>query len=149
VLAANGECTECRRIFVFQPDEFARRARPDIPARRRERCHRQRIWRARYGRIRILGKIWNLAGAARTVTGVVKDSGANLLAEADSIQAYVPIEGLDVERSALILRTRADPAPLVHMIPEGAARQDADTLPMHYLATVYVDSLPRYLTCPR
>jgi hypothetical protein len=32
---------------------------------------------------------------------------------------------------------------------EGAARQDADTLPMHYLATVYVDSLPRYLTCPR
>ena len=71
-----------------------------------------------------VGKIWNLAGATRTVTGVVKDSGANLLAEADSIEAYVPIEGLDVERSALILRTRSDPAPLVHMIPAAAAAVD-------------------------
>src|SRR5690242_1824898 len=68
-----------------------------------------------------VGKIWNLAGAARTVMGVVEDSGANLLAEADSIEAYVPIEGLDVERSALILRTRGDPASLVHMIPAAAA----------------------------
>jgi len=71
-----------------------------------------------------IGKIWNLAGAMRTVTGVVKDSGANLLAEADSIEAYVPIDDLYVERSALILRTRFDPAPLVHMIPAAAAEVD-------------------------
>jgi predicted permease len=71
-----------------------------------------------------VGKIWNLAGAARTVTGVVKDSGANLLAEADSIEAYVPIEDLYVERSALILHTRGDPAALVHLIPSVVATVD-------------------------
>jgi len=71
-----------------------------------------------------VGKIWNLAGVSRTVTGVVKDSGANLLAEADSIEAYVPIEDLYVERSALILRTRGDPAPLVHLIPSAVGAED-------------------------
>ena len=55
------------------------------------------------------------------MVGVVKDSGANLLADADSIEAYVPIEGTDVERSALILHTRGDPAPLVRLIPSRAA----------------------------
>lgn len=71
-----------------------------------------------------VGKTWNLAATARTVAGVVKDSGANLLAEADSIEAYVPIEDLYVERSALILRTRGDPAPLVRMIPAATAEVD-------------------------
>src|SRR3979409_2250018 len=68
-----------------------------------------------------VGKSWNLAGAERTLTGVVKDSGANLLAESDSIEAYVPIQGVDVERSALILHTRGDPASLIRMIPGAAA----------------------------
>jgi predicted permease len=71
-----------------------------------------------------LGKVWKLAGAERTVTGVVKDSGANLLVEADSIEAYVPIQGADVERSALILHTRGNPATLVRMIPTAAAAVD-------------------------
>jgi hypothetical protein len=71
-----------------------------------------------------VGKVWNLAGAQRTVAGVVRDSGANLLYEPDSIEAYVPIQGVDVERSALILYTRGDPAPLVRMIPGAAAAVD-------------------------
>jgi hypothetical protein len=55
-----------------------------------------------------VGKIWTLAGAERTVTGVVKDSGANLLFDPDSIEAYVPIEGADVERSASGLNPLAE-----------------------------------------
>src|SRR3954463_16237274 len=35
-----------------------------------------------------LGKRWDLAGAARTVVGLVKDSGANLFVDADSVEAY-------------------------------------------------------------
>jgi hypothetical protein len=66
-----------------------------------------------------LGKRWNLANAERTVVGVVKDSGANLFADADSIEAYVPIEG-DATRSALIVHTLGDPATLVRLIA-GAA----------------------------
>jgi predicted permease len=72
-----------------------------------------------------VGKIWKLAGAERTVTGVVKDSGANLLAEPDSIEAYVPLEGVFVDRSSLILHTRGDPGPLVRMVPAAAAEADA------------------------
>jgi len=68
-----------------------------------------------------LGKILNLTGADRTIVGVVKDSGANLLVDADSVEAYLPIQAADVERSALILHTRTDPAELVRMIPAIAA----------------------------
>ncbi len=68
-----------------------------------------------------LGKQWQLARAERTVVGIVRNSGANLLTDPDSIEAYVPIDGPDLERSALILRTPGDPAPLVRMIPGSAA----------------------------
>ena len=57
-----------------------------------------------------LGKRWKLAGAERTVVGVVKNSGANLLADADSIEVYVPMTGPDMTASALILHTPSDPA---------------------------------------
>lgn len=73
-----------------------------------------------------VGKVWNFAGAARTVTGVVKDSGANILADPDSIEAYTPIYGTDVEGSALILHSRSDPALLLRLISNaGGASDDA------------------------
>jgi ABC-type antimicrobial peptide transport system permease subunit len=64
-----------------------------------------------------VGKIWSLAGADRTVAGIVKDSGANLLADADSIEAYISIQGAEWERSALILHSRGDPASLARLVP--------------------------------
>jgi ABC-type antimicrobial peptide transport system permease subunit len=67
-----------------------------------------------------LGKSLNLRGAVRTVVGVVKDSGANLLADADSVEAYVPIQPADVDRSELILHTRTDPAPLARLVRAAA-----------------------------
>jgi len=68
-----------------------------------------------------IGKQWRIGGADRTVVGVVKDSGANLIADADSVEAYVPIGDAEEVQSGLILHTRGDPAPLVHLIPESAA----------------------------
>jgi predicted permease len=68
-----------------------------------------------------VGKKWLLPGAERSVVGVVKDSGANLVADADSIEAYVPLEGTNVERAALILHVAGDPALVVHMIPGAAS----------------------------
>jgi putative ABC transport system permease protein len=68
-----------------------------------------------------VGKVWKLSGAERTVVGVVHDSGANLLADPDSVEAYLPIQGADVNNSALILHTRGDPAAIARLIPSTAA----------------------------
>lgn len=68
-----------------------------------------------------LGKKLDVAGATRTVVGVVRDSGANLLADTDSVEAYVQMGAGDADRSALILHTRVDPAPLVRVIAAAAA----------------------------
>jgi ABC-type antimicrobial peptide transport system permease subunit len=92
-----------------------------------------------------MGKIWNLAGAARTVTGIVKDSGANLLADADSIEAYVPIQGAEVERSALILHSRADPAALVRMVP-GAVDESVSVTLMRASREAFLDGQRRMIT---
>src|SRR5262249_8349129 len=64
-----------------------------------------------------IGQTLNLVGAEQTVVGVVKNSGANLLADADSVEVYLPNQPADVERCALILHTRNDPALLVRTIP--------------------------------
>ena len=63
-----------------------------------------------------VGKRWRLAGGERTVTGVVRDSGANLLADADSVEAYLPIQEADEERSTLVLHSRGDPALLARRV---------------------------------
>ncbi len=68
-----------------------------------------------------LNKRLTLSGAERSVVGVVKDSGANLLAEPASIEAYLPMQDSDVLGSALILHGRGDPAALVRSIPGLAA----------------------------
>jgi len=68
-----------------------------------------------------IGKTWALQNVDRTVIGVVKDSGVNLLADADSIEAYLPLTGRNIAGAALILHARSDPASLVRMIPAAAA----------------------------
>jgi ABC-type antimicrobial peptide transport system permease subunit len=55
------------------------------------------------------------------VVGVVKDSGANLLSEPDSVEAYLPLEGLDWERACLMVLARSDPAPVARMVPSATA----------------------------
>ena len=81
-----------------------------------------------------VGQIWKVAGAKRTVVGVVRDSGANLLAEVDSIEAYLPIDRTDLDRTSLILHTRADPGVVARMIP-GAASAAGETVGVSLMRT--------------
>jgi predicted permease len=67
-----------------------------------------------------LNKRLTLAGAERSVVGVVKDSGANLLADSGSVEAYLPVQDSDLQASALILHGR-DLAMIVRSIPGVAA----------------------------
>jgi ABC-type antimicrobial peptide transport system permease subunit len=64
-----------------------------------------------------IGKVWNIENAQRTVVGVVKDSGANLLIDANSIEAYVPIPDNRLDTAALIVHTRGGIAQVVRGIP--------------------------------
>ena len=64
-----------------------------------------------------LGKTWNIENAQRTIIGLVKDSGANLMVDSESVEAYIPIEAARVDASALILHAKGDPSPLVRAIP--------------------------------
>jgi putative ABC transport system permease protein len=50
----------------------------------------------------------------------VKDSGANLVADAASVEAYLPLETPQIAKCGLILRTRSDPGPVARMIPTAA-----------------------------
>jgi predicted permease len=63
-----------------------------------------------------IGKTWSFGAMKRTIIGVVKDSGANLLSDPDSIEVYLPIDDARVIRSALILHTKADPARLLRAV---------------------------------
>lgn len=63
-----------------------------------------------------VGKTWTFAGTDRTVIGVVKDSGANLIVDADSVEAYIPLEGKQLPSAVLILHSRTDPAALLRMV---------------------------------
>ncbi|MES1258544.1 MAG: ABC transporter permease [Acidobacteriota bacterium] len=63
-----------------------------------------------------IGRKWDIEKAPRTVVGVVKDSGANLMVDSESVEAYVPIDPAAMEGSALILHAKGDPSPLVRAI---------------------------------
>jgi hypothetical protein len=72
-----------------------------------------------------VGKTWTFAGFDRVVTGVVKDSGANLLADPESVEAYVPIQDRDIEQSALILHARSDPGAVMRVLRATTAPGEA------------------------
>jgi predicted permease len=57
-----------------------------------------------------VGRSWRLKNADRTVIGVVKDSGANLLAHPDAVEAYLPLAKGDWAAAALIVHAREAPA---------------------------------------
>jgi FtsX-like permease family/MacB-like periplasmic core domain len=87
-----------------------------------------------------LGKKLDLAGAERNVVGVVKDSGANLIWDTESVEVYLPLQG----RAALILHTRTDPAPLLRLIP-AAAGELHETVGVQLLRTLREDEIQAVL----
>ncbi len=68
-----------------------------------------------------LGKPIRLAGVERSVVGVVKDSGANLVTDAESVEVYVPVDSSNALHCGLILRARGEPAALVRAIAPAAS----------------------------
>jgi hypothetical protein len=64
-----------------------------------------------------VGKSWQFRNALRTVVGVVKDSGANLIIDSSSVEAYLPIQPASADTSAIIAHIRGNPAPLIRAVP--------------------------------
>lgn len=64
-----------------------------------------------------VGKSWQFRNAIRTVVGVVKDSGANLINDSSSVEASLPIEPASADTSAIIVHIRGNPAPLIRDVP--------------------------------
>jgi predicted permease len=87
-----------------------------------------------------VGKPLHLANADRTVVGVVKDSGANLLAHPDSVEAYVPLTGAEWDRAPLILRARSDPAAVVRLAME-TLKAEHETVPVTLMRTARENAL--------
>ena len=55
-----------------------------------------------------LGKSCLIAQRARTVTGVVKDSGANLMSNPESVEAYTPIDDKNAVYSTILVHAAAN-----------------------------------------
>jgi predicted permease len=64
-----------------------------------------------------VGKSWQFNKALHTVVGVAKDSGANLIVESNSVEAYTPIEPLYVDLSAMIVHVKGNPTPFIRAVP--------------------------------
>jgi predicted permease len=57
-----------------------------------------------------VGKTCLIAQRTRTVTGVVKDSGVNLMSHPESVEAYTPIDDKDADTVLILVRATANPA---------------------------------------
>lgn len=68
-----------------------------------------------------LGKTLLIATRPRTISGVVKDSGVNLMANPDSVEAYVPIAPRDAVYVNLLVRTSGHPRQVVGAIHSAGA----------------------------
>jgi predicted permease len=59
-----------------------------------------------------LGKSCLIAQRPRTVTGVVKDSGANLMSHPESVEAYTPIDDKNAAIATIVVHATTNPGPL-------------------------------------
>jgi len=79
-----------------------------------------------------LGKSLVLAQQSRTVVGVVKDSGMNLIDDPESVEAYLPVSDQYVRFAVVVVRTAKRPSQL------SAAIQSAASLPgVHPLVATF------------
>lgn len=59
-----------------------------------------------------LGKSCLIGQRTRTVTGVVKDSGVNLMSHPQSVEAYAPIDDKDAAIALILIHATANPRPI-------------------------------------
>ncbi len=79
-----------------------------------------------------VGKAWLFENSRRTVVGVVKDSGANLVVDGRSVEAYIPIEPSRVDQSAFIVHVKGNLTQFIRSVPAMSAYlgQQVTVLPM-------------------
>jgi ABC-type antimicrobial peptide transport system permease subunit len=63
-----------------------------------------------------IGKTWNVENATRTVVGIVKESGASAIVDPLAVEAYIPDTDIWIERAALLVHTKGDPAAVASAI---------------------------------
>src|SRR5215469_13669110 len=92
-----------------------------------------------------LGKSILIATRPRTVSGVVKNSGVNLIANPDSVEAYVPIAPRDAVYVNLLVRTSGQPGQVVGAIHSAAAMHGVTPSVFSYRSMIeaQVDSTKR------
>lgn len=79
-----------------------------------------------------LGKSLPVARRSRTVVGVAKDSGANLLRHPDSVEVYLPVSDENAPYLTILVRTARDPAPMSATIRAVAAEPGLTPLVFTY-----------------
>jgi predicted permease len=95
-----------------------------------------------------VGKSWLFEDSQRTVVGVVKDSGANLIVDSQSVEAYIPIEPSRVDQSALIVHVKGDPSQFIRAVPAMSASlgQQVTVLSMATQREDTLDTLRKVIT---
>jgi predicted permease len=68
-----------------------------------------------------LGRSIRVAGSSRTVVGIVKDSGVNLLTDPRSVEVYTPIGEWDAVDAAILVRTKKHAAAMSESIRSAAS----------------------------
>jgi len=84
-----------------------------------------------------LGKACRIDGRTRTVSGVVKDSGANLVAYPDSVEAYLPINDRNAMYATILVHTRTPPGQLAGALHAAASLPGVVPLVLSYPELVH------------
>ncbi len=67
-----------------------------------------------------VGKTCLIGGRRRTVTGVVKDSGVNLISNPESVEAYTPIEDQNAAYATILVHATSNPGPMLGALRSAA-----------------------------
>lgn len=95
-----------------------------------------------------VGKTWQFESSLRTVVGIVKDSGANLIVDSQSVEAYLPIDPAQADFSAIVLHAKGGVAGLIRAIPAMSASmgEPVSLAPMVQSRENVLDALQKTIT---
>ena len=95
-----------------------------------------------------VGKSWQFEGSMRTVVGIVKDSGANLIVDGQSVEAYLPVDPAQADFSAVIIHAKGGLTGLIRAIPALSASmgEQVSVAPMIQSRENVLDALEKTIT---
>ncbi len=94
-----------------------------------------------------VGKVWQVENAARTIVGVVRDSGANLPVDSNSVEAYIPVEGARADSVALVVHAKGDVGQVMRAIPlvSAEAREPLSVIAMRTARAQMMETFERVM----